>query len=399
MVAPASATLLATIPWAPAGPLPRRFVPVRLSSIKPSGPMLLRSAPSRVRTLPDGAVCVLSAPDEESGRCAALHVDAGHVGEPVRIGPERSDPGWQIIDFLGGGDGRWTVLELLPGPPDRVEARGIAPDGTTIWRSGATAGSPEALRQLLPGADSVLAVSDLAPRRLVAIDAEGTIADVQALADADGDCFTNGRGQLGFVGFDQSTEARSWVTLDIGDDPRHSVALAAESAWGLDLPLGMDALGRPYGNRQGTLVRFGADGRPDWELEAGQLVVEGDDVWISQAAESGHGIVAIPLTPPERAPAALDPEPEGTARPWRLAGLTRDAFVLHERSDDATPGTLATVAADGSRLDTSRAPEDVWLRWFDLQLARGAAVTDDGEIDLATRGPDALHIVRVTPAS
>lgn len=44
------------------------------------------------------------------------------------------------------------------------------------------------------------------------------------------------------------------------------------------------------------------------------------------------------------------------------------------------------------------APEDVWLRSFELQVPTGPSVTDAGEIDLVTRAPDALYVVRITPA-
>jgi hypothetical protein len=396
-LAPASASVLATIPWAPAGLLPRRLEPVRMSSVARPGPALLRSAASRVRTLADGAVCVLSAPDEDSGHCAALRLDAGGLRDPVWIGSEDGSPGWQIVDFLAAADGHWTVLERVPGPPDRVQVRRLDAAGATVWRAAATAGSPKALRQLVEGADSVLAVTDGAPRRLVAIAADGTISDVQSLADADGECFANGRGALGFVGFDPGTGARSWVSVDIGDDTRRPVGLAAEDASILDVPLGMDAHGRPYGSRYATLARLDAAGHIDWQLEVAQAVVEDGGVWIAPPPQPDRGLVAIWLGSPEQVSPMLDP---GTPGVWRLAGLSgRDAFVLHECSDPAQAGTLATLAADGSLLDTTPAPDDVWLRWFDLQRPRGPTVTAAGEIDVATRGPHGLHIVRVTPSA
>lgn len=261
MVAP-----LATIPWAPDGPLPRRLVPVRLSSKASESGGPLHPAASRVRTLADGGVCVLSVPEEGSGRHAALRVEAdGRVREPVRV-----EPGGEIVDFIGADDGGWTVIELIPGPPDQVQARGIAPDGTTLWREGATAGSPEALRQLLEGS---LAVTGA--RRLVAIEPGGAVTDVQEL-EAGGDCFADGRGRLGFPAYDERTEARSWVTVGVGGGAREVISLDPASAWALDVPLGMDAGGRPYGYRQGALVRFGADGRIDWEAQADELVPDGD---------------------------------------------------------------------------------------------------------------------------
>jgi hypothetical protein len=151
-----------------------------------------------------------------------------------------------------------------------IEGAAIAPDGTTLWREGATAGSPEALRQLLEGG---LAISG--GRRLVKIEPGGALADVQEL-EAGGDCFADGRGRLGFPAYDERTEARSWVTVGVGGGAREVIALEPASAWALDVPLGMDAQGRPYGYRQGALVRFGADGHIDWEADANELVPDGD---------------------------------------------------------------------------------------------------------------------------
>ena len=300
----ATAAPLATIPWAPEGPLPRRLVPVRLSSMAADSGGPLHPAASRVRTLSGGAVCVLSVPEEASGRHAALRVEAdGSLREPVWLEPETGEPGWEIVDFLGADDGSWTVLELVPGPPDRVQARGIAPDGTSLWREAATAGSSEALRQLLEGA--LLGVTGA--RRLVAIEPGGRVTDVQAL-EAGGDCFADGQGRLGFAAYDERTEARSWVTLGVGGGAREVIALDPASAWALDIPLGMDAHGRPYGSRQGALVRFGADGRIDWEAEADELVPDGDlqsprgpavtaDGSIDLATRGADGLQLVRVTP------------------------------------------------------------------------------------------------------
>ena len=299
MVAP-----LATILWAPNGPLPRRLVPVRLSSKASESGGPLHPAASRTRTLSGGAVCVLGVPEERSGRHAAIRVEAdGSVREPVWVEPETGEPGWEIVDFLGADDGSWTVLELVPGPPDRVQARGIAPDGSTLWREAATAGSPEALRQLLEG--SLLGVTGA--RRLVAIEPGGAITEVQEL-EAGGDCFADGRGRLGFPAYDERTEARSWVTVGVGGGAREVIALDPASAWALDVPLGMDASGRPYGYRQGALVRFGADGRIDWEAEAAELVPDGDlqsprgpavtaDGAIDLATRGADGLQLVRVTP------------------------------------------------------------------------------------------------------
>jgi hypothetical protein len=390
----ASARLLATIPWAPDGPLPRRLAPLDESSIPSAGPTLQHAAPSKVRTLPDGAVCVQSAPDPTSGECVLLRVGADGVHEPVRVQPSGAGPGWRLIDFLSEADGGWTLLELVPGPPDQVRARRIAADGAKLWRTEANAGSPDALRQLLVDrGGSIFAVSGGPPRRVVALDADGEARDVQELADATGDCFANGTGRVGFVAFDVATHARSWVTVEVETGARSVLELDADSAWGLDLPLGMDGQGRPYGSRYGTLVRFGADGRVDWELEVKDAIVDENRVWVAQSAASGAGLVALPLSAPDRQPLRLDPK---GAASWRLAGRADpDAFVLHELG--ASPGALVTVAADGSLLDRWDAPSDVWLQWLELQIPSGPSVTDAGEVDLATRGPDGLHLIRVTP--
>jgi hypothetical protein len=295
---------LATILWAPDGPLPRRLVPVRLSSRASESGGPLHPAASRTRTLSGGAVCVLSVPEEGSGRHAAIRVEAdGSVREPAWVKPETGEPGWEIVDFLGADDASWTVLELVPGPPDRVQARGIAPDGTTLWREGATAGSPEALRQLLEG--SLLGVTGA--RRLVAIEPGGVVTDVQEL-EAGGECFADGHGRIGFAAYDERTEARSWVTVAVGGGAREVIALDPASAWALDIPLGMDAHARPYGYRQGTLVRFGADGRIDWEAQADELVAEGElqtprgpavtaDGSIDLATRGADGLQLVRVTP------------------------------------------------------------------------------------------------------
>jgi hypothetical protein len=289
---------LATIRWAPDGPLPRRLVPVRLSSMASESGGPLHPAASRVRTLSGGAVCVLSVPEEASGRHAAVRVEAdGSVREPVRV-----EPGGEIVDFIGADDGGWTVIELIPGPPDQVQARGIASDGTTLWREAATAGSPEALRQLLEGS---LAVTGA--RRLVAIEPAGALTDVQEL-EAGGECFADGRGRLGFPAYDERTEARSWVTVGVGGGAREVISLDPASAWALDVPLGMDASGRPYGYRQGALVRFGADGRIGWEAQADELVPDGDlqsprgpavtaDGTVDLATRAEDGLRLVRVTP------------------------------------------------------------------------------------------------------
>jgi hypothetical protein len=244
----------------------------------------------------------------------------------------------------------------------------------------------------------VFAVTEATPPRLVMIDAGGGVADVLELSGASGPSFMNGRGRVGFNGSETNSVTRSWVTVDVDTGARSVLELDPGSAWGLDLPLGMDGQGRPFGNRYGTIVRFDADGRSDWELEVQDVVVNGQDIWVGQSAQGGPGLRALPLSSRgTRQPRELEPPGDEPSRRWRLARHAEpDSFVLYAGGDGA--GTLATVAADGSA-DIAPAPDDVWLRSFDLQVPSAPSVTDAGEVDLTTRGPDALHVVRVAPAS
>ena len=73
-----SAALLATIPWAPEGPLPRSTVPVHLSSARRPGPRLERIAETWTRTLPDGWDTLLSR--ELPGGDVAGYIDASFRG-------------------------------------------------------------------------------------------------------------------------------------------------------------------------------------------------------------------------------------------------------------------------------------------------------------------------------
>jgi hypothetical protein len=372
VVSAASASVLATLRWAPDGPLPRRLEPLPQFSIARPGPTLEHVAASRVRTDPDGAVSVQGAPDPASGECLLLRV--GETSAPVAVAP--SGPGGRIIDFLTTGDG-WTVLELVPGPPDQVVARGLGADGDTLWRTAATAGSADALDQLLvEHAGAALAVALGPPRRLVALGRNGA-ASVRELAGATAGCHVNGRGQVGFVGYDAATEARSWVTVAIETGERSVLEVDPEAAGGLDLPLGMDGDSRPYGNRYGTLVRIGADGRVDWELPVRDAIVDGDAVWIAHTEPDG--LVARQLS------AGGEPERLADGAQWRLAGRTAAGFVLHGGGELLTAGERAP------------APSDVWSRHFELQTPSAPAVTDAGALDLATRGPDGLHVIRVEP--
>jgi hypothetical protein len=395
----ATAAVLAAIPWAPAGPLPRTLEPLEMSSIPRPGPRMNHVAASSVRTLPDGAICMLGASHPSSGEYVALRIDAGGVHQPARLGPSRAHaPGWRLLDFLGGADDSWTLLELAPGPPDQVLVRRIAADGTTLWQSAATAGASDALRGLLGDrAGAVFAVTEGTPPRLVMIDAGG-LTDVLQLSGASGPSFMNGRGRMGFVAHETDSDTRSWVTVDVDTGTRSVLGLDPGSAWGLDLPLGMDGQGRPYGNRYGTIVRFDADGQIDWELEVQDLVVNGQEIWVGQSAQDGRGAIALSLSGRgTRHPRELKPSGDEPSRRWRLVGhAPPESFLLYSGGDGA--GTVATVTADGS-VDISPASDDVWLRSFDLQVPSAHSVTDAGEVDLVTRGPDALHVVRVTPAS
>ena len=85
----ATAKPLATIPWAPEGPLPHRLVPVRLSSMASDSGGPLHPAASRVRTLSGGAVCVLGVAEEGSGRHAAVRVEADGSLPRARVGGAR----------------------------------------------------------------------------------------------------------------------------------------------------------------------------------------------------------------------------------------------------------------------------------------------------------------------
>jgi hypothetical protein len=166
-----------------------------------------------------------------------------------------------------------------------------------------------------------------------------------------------------------------------------------------DQLLGIDGEGRPYANRYGTFVRFDAAGRPDWELVVADAVARDDHVWVQTSSGSDEGIVALALSDAGRA-MHLQPPDIGMPARWRLADVAPgdDAFVLYARPTREDAGVLASIGADGTPRGTRPASSDVWLRSFDLQIPQPPAITDAGEIDLATRGPDGLSIVRVTPS-
>ena len=392
----ATAVALAAVGWEPDGPLPRRLEPLNMRSIQSSGPSVDHVAASVARTLPGGAVCLRSPPDPSSGEYVAVHVD-GETRLSLKLGPARTHvPGWRVVDAVGGSDGSWTLLELMPGPPDQVLVRRVGPDGDTAWQSSATAGAPDSLRSLLAdGAGNVFAVTAADPPRLVKLDAGGEVTDVLELAGAPGAVFMDGRGRVGYVA-DAEDEARYWVTIDPLRRDSRELFVDWGSQWELDLPLGMGSEGRPYANRYGTIVRLGTDGHVDWELPVQDLVVAGLEVWAASPTQDGAALQVLTLAGDAAgATRTLTPPAEDPPRRWRLTGhVAPDAFVLYRGGEGAR--TLVTGAADGSQ-QTAPAPDDVWQHAFELQVPTGPSVTDAGEIDLVTRGPDALYVVRITP--
>lgn len=392
---------MVTIGWAPDGPLPRRSEPVDVSSIAQPGLALQRTAASRPRTLPDGSLAVVSAPAPRSGTCTAVRVGAGAAEAPLSLGPAASElPGWRLLDFVAEPAGGWLVLEAVPGPPDEVRLRRLEADGATRWSTSERAGSDAALAQILTDGRSSYVVTGGPAPRILTIGAGGpgeAIAELPGPASAH---FMNGSGTVGFVGEDPASGARAWVTVDVGSGERARVEIDAADAWGLDLPIGMDGHGRPYANRHGTLVRFDARGRPDWELGVVDAVVRDERVWLRSGARSDAAIVVLARSGDDRR-VVLEPPDAGAPAYWRLADALPDddAFVLYARPSRADAGVLARVRADGTLVSMRPAPEDVWRRTFDLQIPQPPAVTDAGEIDLATRGPNGLSIVRLTPAA
>lgn len=391
-----TAVALAAVGWEPDGPLPRRLEPLDMRSIPSSGPSVDHVAASVARTLPGGAVCLRSPPDPSSGEYVAVRVD-GETQSSLKLGPARAHvPGWRVVDAVGGSDGSWTLLELVPGPPDQVLVRRVGPDGDTLWQSSATAGAPDSLRSLLAdGAGNVFGVTAGAPPRLVRIDAEGEISDLLELAGAPGAVFMDGRGRIGFVA-DAEDEARYWVTIDPRTRDSRELSVDWGSQWELDLPLGMGSEGRPYANRYGTIVRLGPDGHVDWELPVQDLVVAGRAVWAASPTQDGTALEVLTLAGDAvGAIRTLTPPAEDPPRRWRLTGhVPPDSFVLYRGGEGAR--TLVTGAAEDPDKNAA-APADVWLHAFELQVPTGPSVTDAGEIDLVTRGPEALYVVRVTP--
>jgi hypothetical protein len=147
-----------------------------------------------------------------------------------------------------------------------------------------------------------------------------------------------------------------------------------------------------------TIVRFDPGGRPDWNLSVVDVVVRDGDVWARTGSRSDEAIVALSLSSGGGA-LHLRPPETGRAAYWRLADVDAgDAFVLYARPSRDDAGVLASIDADSTLRSMRPATGDVWLRTFDLQTPQPPAVTDAGEIDLATRGPDGLSIVRLTPS-
>jgi hypothetical protein len=288
--------------------------------------------------------------------------------------------GWRLIDYLGRADGSWVVVEALPGPPDRVGTRLIAADGAELWRREAGAGEPAALAQLLTDADEAL-YGVTSAMALVAISAE--TGAVEARGELGGAGFMNGAGTVGHLA------ERAWVTLDASSGERRELPLSDAS--GRDVALGMDAACRPYWSRRTTLWRTGPGGGRDWELEVRNAVLNGDSVWIEQ-----DGLLARELNA-HGASVRLQAPPDED-RTWRLVGRAGAGFVLHGFTDASDPGVLAAISADSTKSIVEPAPDDVWVEWWDVQRPSDPCVTDAGEIDLAVRAPDGLHLIRITPS-
>jgi hypothetical protein len=391
----ATAALAASIRWLPEGPLPRVRAPAHVSSMLPVGPVLERVAPCRVRVVPGGGIVVLSAPDPESGASVAVALSGSSVESVLRLSPDAPAAGWRLLDLLPAAGGGWTVLELVPGSPDHVVTRAYGADGEARSAVSIEAGSPDAPRQLLGVRDGrTLAVIGTSERRVVALGDGGTEATVLTLERPGGELFMNGAGAVGYVSFDPATEIRSWVTVELDGSGQTAIDLAAAGAWGLDVPIGMDAQGRPYGNRYGTLVRFDAGGAVDWQYDVRDVAIAGEDIWISQPGASGAAPVARELRSGRTVPLPVGDDPA-----WRL--LVRpgddDRLAVYLPGDGSMSGSVTTVAPDGSPLGTVPASADVWLDTCDGQLPSGASVTDLGDVVLATRCPSALHLVLLKP--
>jgi hypothetical protein len=393
---PATAAVLTTIPWPRDGE--RRLEPVSTSSLIDPGHPLARAAHVPMRTLPDGVVC-LAEPASTGGGISLIRVplDGGRRSTALLPGP----PGWRLIDFIALQDNGWVVLEAVPGPPDQVRVRRIATDASTAWTNQVNAGTPEALSGLLcAGQGAVFGVTGTAPRRLVRLEADtGATRDALDLRDADGACVMNGAGRLGYLSGNVADGGRLWVTVDARTKDREATRLPDGS--GMEYAIGLDAAGRSYWHRFATLVCRGRNGEAEWELEVAQAIVDGDRVWVQQRPSGGRQLVALPLAAePDTAGSAVIlnlPDSEPT-RAWRLVGRDSEGdFVLHGTTGANDAGVLARIDHRGRVADLQPAGESVWLEWFDMQRPTGAAVTDAGEVDIATRGPGGLSVIRIRP--
>jgi hypothetical protein len=360
----AAARVLATIPWGSPGGLERRLEPLSRPSLAPRGAVAVHVAASPTRTLPGGAVCI-------AGGGALFRVDPDGDRRSTALG--RDAP---LVDFFGLDDGTWVLLE--PGHVHRV-----AGDGTELWSAAAALGG-----LLCDAGGALFGVTEARPRRLVTIDGETGAADeVQDLDDAEGPCFMNGAGRVGYAA------ETSWVTVDARTGEVSETRL--EEGSGMDHPLGLDAEGRSYWNRFATLRRLTPAGRADWELEAGQAIVDRGRVWIQQRPADGSLVALAP--DPDAAAIAL-PTPADGPRSWTLVGRgPGDSFVLHGSTGVSDSGVLARLGPDGGVADVTPAGDSVWSEWFEMQRPDGASVTDAGDVDVATRGPDGLHVIRITP--
>ncbi|HEX3688459.1 MAG TPA: hypothetical protein VHV28_02140 [Solirubrobacteraceae bacterium] len=190
---------------------------------------------------------------------------------------------------------------------------------------------------------------------------------------------------------------RRLAPLDTHSIPRPGPAMehVADSA-ARTLPGGAVGLRSPAApsSAEYAAVRIDGDGHVGWELT--DLVVDGGNIWAGRPLHEGTGVEVLALTGDSAGETqTFTPAEEDRPRRWRLTGhAAPDAFVLYTGGEGAR--TLVTGGSDGSER-ISAAPDDVWLHAFELQVPTGPSITDAGEIDLVTRGPDALHVARITP--
>ena len=167
---------------------------------------------------------------------------------------------------------------------------------------------------------------------------------------------------------------RLWHTLDVRTGELETMTFAPEL-----LEPGSAARHRrrrsPYANRYGMLVRFGRR-PPGWELPVAHAITADDEIWIQH---DGNGSAA---------------RGRRGARCRRVSGGWSAAARRRARPpwDGRGQPHGVDIAADGAHRP---AGPDVWQHWPDLQIPRGPAVTDAGEIDLAIRTPDGLQLIRI----